>query len=192
MTLVRVAAPAVPPITLAEAKEQCRVDFSDDDALINRLIAAAVALVDGTGELGRAMVTQTWAEWLPPQSGRVRLRMGPVQSLVSVQYYDANDTLQTATLADFDVRPCGDFSTVGPVSGAAWPAATSRTDALKITYVAGFGDGETDVPEGIRHALLMTVAHWYERREALSEVDLKEVPRAVGRLIGNERVGWYG
>jgi uncharacterized phiE125 gp8 family phage protein len=51
--LERIAAPATTPITLAEAKAQMRVETSDDDALITRLIAAAVAFTDGQGALGK-------------------------------------------------------------------------------------------------------------------------------------------
>lgn len=44
---VRTAAPAELPITLAEAKAHCRVDYTDDDAFITSLIGAAVSHLDG-------------------------------------------------------------------------------------------------------------------------------------------------
>jgi uncharacterized phiE125 gp8 family phage protein len=65
-SLVRVTAPAALPISVAEAKAQMRVEGSDDDTIIERLVNAAVAFVDVQGVLGRAMITQTWGEWLAP------------------------------------------------------------------------------------------------------------------------------
>lgn len=192
MTTVRVTAPASEPITLAEAKAHLRVDASDEDTLISSLISAAVSHLDATGSLGRAMITQTWAEWVSASPGYVRLPIGPFQSLTSVEYYDSDNAIQTATLSDFETWLDGDFVRVKPKEGSLWPTAFSRPDAIKITYVAGFGDDATDVPQGIRQAILLLVGHWYENRMAVSEARLTEVPIAVEALIGNERVGWYG
>lgn len=188
----RTVAPAVEPITLVEAKAQCRVDADDEDALIGALISAAVDLVDGEGTLGRAMITQTWAQWVPESPGIVRLLMGPFQSLFSVEYFDSDGVLQTAVLGDFEARRAGDFYEVRPKEGKTWPTAQNRADAIKITYVAGFGDAASDVPQGIRHALLLMVAHFYANREASTDLDLRDLPMAVDALLNRHRVGWYG
>ena len=190
--LLLAAAPAVDPVSVTEAKAHCRVDVTDDDTLIGGLIAAAVAHIDARGVLGRAMVTQDWAQWECQAPGNVRLHMGPFQSLVSVEYYDTDGALQTATLTDFETRLSGDFVVCQPKSGFTWPAAQTRDDAIKITYRAGFGDAGSDVPQSLRQAVLMLVAHWYENREAVAETKFEEVPLAVAALIGAERVGWYG
>lgn len=192
MTSVRISAPTVAPVSLDDAKAHVRVDSSFEDGYISGLIEAAVAHFDGTGVLGRAIITQTWAEWVGNSPGSVRLPVGPFQSLTSIEYYDTDNALQTADVADFEVRLDGDFVRVLPKDGASWPGAYSRRDAIKITYVAGYGDAATDVPASIRHAILLTVGHWYQNREAVSEVAMKEVPLAVQSLIGVERVGWYG
>jgi len=192
VTTLRTIAPSVTPVTLAEAKAHLRVDFTDDDALIDSLIEAATSHLDGQGSLGRAMITQSWAQWVSQSPGWVRLDVGPFQSLTSVEYYDADNTLQTATVTDFEIRLDGDFVLIKPKQDFEWPGAYIRRDAIKITYVAGYGDAGSDVPRGIRQAILLMVGHWYEHREAVSELSLKEVPLAVDALIGNERVGWYG
>jgi len=192
VTTMRATAPATAPISLSEAKLHLRVDGSHEDSLITGLIEAATAHFDGQGVLGRAMVTQSWVQWVDQNPGWVRLTVGPFQSLTSVEYYDADNALQTATLTDFEVRLDGDFVIVKPKKDHVWPPAYIRQDAIKITYVAGFGDAATDVPQSIRQAILLTVGHWYEHRIAVDKGAYKELPLAVDALIGAERVGWYG
>lgn len=192
MTTKRITGPVVTPVSLEEAKLHLRVDNTAEDTLITGLIAAAVAHLDGDGVLGRAMITQTWATWVGNAPGCVRLPVSPFQELTSIKYYDSDNALQTATLSDFETNLDGDFVTVHPKSGFAWPGAYSRRDAIEITYTAGYGDDGADVPQSIRQAILLLVGHWYENRTAVSEASLKEVPKAVDALIGIERVGWYG
>lgn len=192
MTLIRVAPPAILPITLDDAKGQARIFFDDDDGVISRLIAAAVAQIDGTGTLGRAMITQDWAQWVSQSPGWVRLEMGPFQELLSVQFYDKFGELQTATLADFETRLQGDYVICKPKEDREWPTADTRQDAIKITYRVGYGDTAADVPQNLRHALLLLVDHWYQHRGASSESRLMPIPFGVDALIATERVSWYG
>lgn len=188
----RVSPPAAFPVSLAEAKEQLRVDTSADDDFIQRLVEAATEQLDGDGELGRAMISQSWAEWSGPSPDAVKLTMGPFQSLTSVEYYDTDGTLQTATLSDFETRKDGDFVTCRPKTGFSWPATQDRDDAIKITYVAGFGATSADVPQPLRHAVLMLVTHFEQNRSAIADRAMFEMPMAVDRLIGRYRVDWYG
>lgn len=190
--LVRVTAPAAAPITLAEAKAQMRVESSDDDTLIQRLIDAAIAYVDVKGALGAAMITQTWAEWLAPNPGTVRLALGPVQSVSAIRYYDTAGSLQNAVVGDFNVFGTPTFTTVAPKAGYNWPTTQTRDDAIKIEYVIGYGATSASVPETVRHALMMLVAHWYEARETAAEKQLASVPYGFDELIGIERGRWYG
>lgn len=191
-SLVRVTAPSASPISLAEAKAQMRVEGSDDDTIIQRLIDAAVAFVDVQGVLGFAMITQTWGEWVGQSPGTVMLSLGPVQSVSAIKYYDTDGTLQTATLSDFNVFGTPNRITISPKSGKAWPTTQMRDDAIKIEYVIGYGDAASDVPQTIRHAILMLVAHWYENRETSSEKQMQDLPYGFMEMIGIERNAWYG
>lgn len=189
--LYRSAAPVEAPITLAEAKMHLRVDGSDEDDYITALIAAAVSLLDGQGDLGRAMVTQTWQQWVGPSPASVRLLMGPFIALTAVDYYDTDSVLQSATLTDFEARLDGDFVRIHAKTGFSWPSTTSRNDAIRLTFTAGYGAASA-VPDGLKHAIKLIVGHWYANREAASEVTLKDIPIAVDAIVGNERVRWYG
>lgn len=191
-SLVRVTAPSASPISLAEAKAQMRVEGNDDDIVIQRLIDSAVAFVDAQGVLGFAMITQTWGQWLSPNPGTVQLSLGPVQSVSAVKYYDVDGVLQTATLSDFNVFGTPNRITVSPKSGKAWPVTQTRDDAIKIEYVIGYGATSASVPQTVRHALMMLVAHWYENRETSSEKQMLDMPYGFSEMIGIERNQWYG
>jgi uncharacterized phiE125 gp8 family phage protein len=191
-SLVRVTAPSASPISLAEAKAQMRVEGTDEDTVIQRLIDAAVAFVDVQGALGFAMMTQTWGQWIGPNPSTVSLLLGPVQSVSAIKYYDTNGTLQTATLADFNVFGTPNRITITPKTGKAWPITQTRDDAIKIEYVVGYGDTSSSVPQTVRHALMMLVAHWYENRETSAEKSMTEVPYGFHEMIGIERNQWYG
>ena len=190
--LARVSAPAAMPVTLAEAKTQTRVTGSDDDGYLTALIARAVAYVDAQGVLGRAMISQTWSQACQYPSGRVRLRMGTVQSIAAVKFYDDANVLQTATLADYRLVAGDDFAYVEPVIGSAWPTAFDRVDAVRIEFVAGYGDEAEDVPADLRHALLLLVGHWYENRENSGEIAMHDIAMGFEMLTGNHRASWYG
>ena len=191
--LSRVTSPAASPITLAEAKAQMRVEHDDDDAIIQRLIDAAVAFVDVQNVLGKAMITQTWAQWMGPTQSTVRLMLGPVQSVTAIKYYDIDGALQTATLTDFNIFGTPTKTTVSPKNGFSWPVAQQREDAIKIEYVIGYGDAASDVPQTIRQALMMLVAQWYENREnELIGTISKTIPFGFSDLIGIERGQFYG
>jgi uncharacterized phiE125 gp8 family phage protein len=191
MIIRRVTAPATLPITLDEVKAQLRITHDAEDTFLNGLIAAAVDYVDGQGLLGRAMITQTWAQYVSQSPGWVRLEMGPFIALVSVEYYDDAGVLQTATVGDFEAWLQDDFVICKPKENREWPTADTRQDAIKITYTAGFGTA-ADVPASLKHALLLLVSHWYQNREASIEAALKEIPLGFDMLLNAHRVSWYG
>jgi len=58
-----------------------------------------------------------------------------------------------------------------------------------ITWWGGYGEDGRSVPTQIRHAMLMLVAHWYDRREAGSVS--REVEFGVHSLLDSCRWGTY-
>ena len=68
-----ITAPAAEPVTVTDAKKQIRIEHSDEDALIARLINVAIGFVDVRGALSKAMITQTWGEQLVPPFTRLPL-----------------------------------------------------------------------------------------------------------------------
>jgi len=54
--------------------------------------------------------------------------------------------------------------------------------------VAGYGAAASDVPQPLRQAVLLLVAHWFERREPVELGSaLETVPMTVGGLLAPYR-----
>jgi len=192
-SLQLVTAPAVKPVTLSEVKDQLRVEGPDDDVILTRLINVAVAYTDAKGALGQAMITQTWAQWIGPNPTQsIRLLLGPIQSVTAVKYYDVDGALQTDTLSNYQVFGTGSATTIEPKSGQNWPVTQDRPDAIKIEYVVGYGDATTDVPDTIRHAMMLMVGHWYDNREQTGFDELSNIPFGYESLLNMHRETWYG
>lgn len=178
-------------VTVTEVKRHCRIDGVDDDQYVLSLVTAAQAALDGPSSMtGRALLTQTWKLTQGRLSGtqRLVLPLPPFQSVTSLKYYDADNTQQTADIADFVVFADDDAGYIEPRT--AWPAMYDRPDAIELVFVAGYGD-RTQVPQTIVQACLLLVGHWYEHRESVSVgVTASEVPFTVETLINMERIGW--
>lgn len=181
---VRTVAPSVEVVTVAELKEQTRVDFSADDAVLQAILNSAISHVDGySGVVGRALVSQTWAVSADDFCDVMRLPLGDVIAVTSVQYYDTNGASQTASASLYGVYT----DALGPFielkANQSWPSVDGRRDAVTITWTCGYGAAASNVPAAIRHAIMLLAAHWYENREASTEGSFEELPLGVKSLL---------
>ena len=139
MALKLVTAPTTYPVTLAEAKLHCRVDGTDDDALITALITSATEMCEQ--QTGRALMTQTWLLTLDEFPTEIELTRVPVQSISSVTYTDTAGATQTlSTGSNWRLLDLGDFSMarIVPVYGYTWPATRAQNNVVSVQYVAGY------------------------------------------------------
>lgn len=160
------AGPAEEPVTLAEAKAWLKVDGADEDALIATLITAARLHLESV--TGRALLTQSWRLVLDawPAGGEVRLPVAPLSELTAIRAFDEDGDEHAIGLAQFLVGPGGaPARLVLPATVAGMPVLRQRF-GIEIDYVAGFGDA-ADVPQELKQALLVLVAHWFEHRDAV-------------------------
>jgi uncharacterized phiE125 gp8 family phage protein len=168
MTYRLITPPTFEPVTLTEAKAQCRIDIDDDDALIVGLIQAAREYCEAIDWC--AYCTQTIELWLEdwPLDDEIELPRPPLQSVTSVEYYDVNDvkyTLPTTVYAADTVSVPG---VVHLRYLQNWPLVVLRDyNAICVTYVAGW-DETAYMPIVIKQAMLLLVGHWYENREAVT------------------------
>jgi len=183
---VRTIAPAVTPVTLAEAKAHLRVDHTDEDDLITALVGSATGQLDGwSGILGRCLITQTWRQDMPSFCS-VRLPFPNVQS-VTVAYTDTDGSAQTLAASSYHLVNDAIGGAVVLADGASWPDTDPTPDAVRITLVAGYGLA-ADVPAPIKAAILLHIGHLYANREAVDVgQSVAAMPMAYDFLIAPYR-----
>jgi uncharacterized phiE125 gp8 family phage protein len=189
LVLKRTGAPAVEPISTDEAKSQIRVDIADDNTLIDTEIAAAREFLEQA--MRRAFITQTWrlslSAW--PAGNEIEIPRPPLQEVSSIVYTDSDGNPTTWSTEAYIVDTDSEPGRVVLAYGESWPSVTlSPANPIQITFVAGYGDAADDVPEFIKQAITLLLAHWYENREAISEGLLREIPLGVESLIWLDRV----
>lgn len=185
---VRTVAPAADVVSLAEAKAHLRVEHTAEDTLITAMVAAATQHLDGwSGVLGRCLVTQTWRQAYSgfPAGSTLRLPLPDVQS-VTLSYTDPAGAPQTVSAADYHLvnDVCG--GAVVLASGASWPSAADRPDAVSATFVAGYGNAAA-VPAPIKAAILLHVGTLYENRKSVTDDAMAVLPLAYDALIAPYR-----
>ncbi len=150
--------PTVEPVTLLEAKQQCRVDHTDDDSYIEGLIAnARSACEDYTLT---SFLTQSWDLVLDEAGYYIDLPRPPLQSVTGVYVTDDDGVESTVDPASYRVD---NVSTPGRIllkPGYSWPLYTARM-GFRIRYTAGYTTANL-VPRPIKKAILMLVAYLYD------------------------------
>lgn len=177
LRLERVTAPQITPVTLAEAKQQLRLepDQSDDDALITGLIATAVEQAERW--TGRALIRQVWRMFLDawpgeapgnawegiregpssliaPSPAEVWLAKLPLISVAHVKTYDDSDVASSWAPSNYVVDTASEPGRIVPRKGASWPTPGRAANGIEIEFTAGYGANAHDVPEGIRQGIL--------------------------------------
>ena len=181
--------PTIEPLTLAEAKAQCRIDIDDDDTLIAGMIQAAREYCEAID--WRSYLTQTIELWLEawPGDDEIELPLPPLQSVTSVEYYDTDDVKYTLTASDYYVDTISEPGRVVLKNLKTWPTTSLRDyNAICVTYKAGWTT-QAAVPQAIKQAMLLLIGHWYENREAttLGAVS-RPIDFAVKALLGLKRM----
>lgn len=174
MALELVTAPAVEPVTLAEAKSHLRLDpdGTDENALIADLIRAARENVENFTH--RAIIAQTWDLKLDGfPGGPICLPFPPLLSVTSITYLDGAGVSQTWASSNYIVdKPSGPFAQAGriyPAYGVVYPTTRGQVNAVAVRFVAGYhADAETSrnvCPAALKQGIKFLVANWYLNAE---------------------------
>jgi len=182
----------VEPIGLNEAKTHLRIEQSqnEENELILGLIAASRQMVESY--LGRQLVSATWELSLQSFKEEIELPHPPVQSITSITYIDQLGVTQTVDPTVYEL----DSNVLPPVVRLAWnqwwPCPRSQSNAVRVKYVAGYGDSGNDVPFGIRAAMLLQIGYLYENRESVNIGNItSELPLAFKSLLNPFRVAAF-
>lgn len=196
MAYKRVTPPSDVVVTVEEAKARLRIDFDDDDDLIDAFIRAATDYLEGPrGYLGRALLDQTWDLYLdafpgcqPPWGGWDRRRrpsggndrtnsaaevieigLPPLIEVLGVFYLDNDGAEHEMDTAAYMVDAASEPGRIAPVSS--WPTTGNRLNSVRVRFRAGYLD-QTDspavdaVPDDIKTGLLLLVGDMNKHRDS--------------------------
>lgn len=189
MKPIQTKAPVDLPVDIAEFKQHLYVDYDDYDSLIMSYLTAATQHLDGyTGILGRCIMDQ---EWDLPLGGLTHCIPLPFTSVKSARvfYFDKDNNEQEMDSGDFEVVTGSTGSEV-MIPGPLPELSTTKIAKARISMLCGYGR-QGDVPYPLKVAIMQLAAHWWEHREGASEVEIKEVPMAVDRLIAPYRMVFF-
>jgi uncharacterized phiE125 gp8 family phage protein len=187
MPSVLLTAPAGEPLSLADIKAFLRIEHGDDDGVIDALIAGARIHVEARTR--RALMTQTWrlSRDVWPASGVLPLLPAPVRELVAVRVFTAAGA-QSVDTATFDIDTVSAPALLTWTRGAL-PQPGRPFGGIEIDVAAGYGHDPDDVPQPLRHAIRLLVAHWYEHRALIAASgEVASVPASVAGLLAPYRV----
>jgi uncharacterized phiE125 gp8 family phage protein len=186
MASIMLTGPAAEPLTLAEAKDFLRVTQDDDDSVITALIASARVLVEA--QTRRALITQQWRivrdAW--PTNGRVWIAPSPLIAITAARVYESDGTTVTIDPENFAFNAA---AAPAHVSFAPWavPQPGRLTGGIEIDITVGYGGDASAVPEPLRQAMRLLIAHWYENRAVVASTT-SVLPASVSALLAPFRV----
>jgi uncharacterized phiE125 gp8 family phage protein len=168
MRPILTGAPAIEPVSLADAKSWLREDASEEDDLIQALIVSARMTLEA--HTRRFFVTQSWRlifdEWrLSTRIGAgatLAIPFAPFQSVAAIRVFDANDVAQLLAPTTYRAPAAPESGRI--VFNTAPPAPGRGADGIEIDFAVGYGARAEDTPEPLRRAMLMLVAHWRQNR----------------------------
>ena len=184
MPMQLITPPAAEPVSLAEAKLHLRVDFDDDDALIQALISAARQAAEML--IQRQLVTARWRMVLDSFPGpslmgvpagqtftlpghAILIPKSPLQSMVEIRYLDMAGVSQVMPSAHYTVDKACEPARITPVFGQIWPVALPQIGAVSVTFDAGYGSA-ADVPEGLKSWIKLRLGSLYAHREEVASM----------------------
>lgn len=177
MAPVTFEAPAVEPVSLAEAKEYLRVDTDETefDSEIGSFIAASRAEIEAI--TSTRLITQTVDLSAAHFASLAVLPIGPVQSITSIKYVDTTGFEDTLFSDDYELIGSGLTARIDPAFSANWPVAAIRVDAVRVRMVVGYGDAGSDLPRDLHFALLRAIRAKFD-----------DDPIDIAKLLVNHRV----
>jgi uncharacterized phiE125 gp8 family phage protein len=182
MSSFLIEGPKAEPVTVEELRDWLRLDGSDQDTILARLITAGRMALEHA--IQRRIMAERWRVTLNawPKACIVPLPISPVQSIVAVRVYDSSGQPQVLTSDLYRLSRCGLIPRLKLEGDVPKPGI--RESGIEIDVVAGYGATPDDVPGPLRMALRLLVTRWHENR---GDADPGPLPADVMALVAPYR-----
>lgn len=185
-------------LTLAEAKNHLRIPtgITEEDDYLQALIDTATDVADKYCNI--SIMQQTYVQYADKWDDTIQLFHSPIEGsgaadMVEVEYIgEGNTTYSTWAITQyiFDKYTCPLRLMAAP--NVVYPDIENRLNAIKIEYKVGYGTA-SDVPKGIKQALLIMVGQWYEnRQEAIVGRSVGTIPMTATYILDKYRIRTFG
>ena len=158
MTRAIIVPPMPSPEALGELKQWLALTGSREDAMLERLIGAALELCEGfTGQLP---LEATCEEVLGVSPGWRPLATRPIQAILSVEGIPAEGARGPLAAAAYAIELDSDGGARVRVTN---PGAAGR---IAVRFVAGLAPNWNGLPDSLRHGVIRLAAHQHRARES--------------------------
>lgn len=157
-------------LTLADAKAHCRADdFTEDDAMIESYIEAAVDYVQSVCQtiLLRTPFAATGSAF------DLCFRGYPSPSIISASYVDSLGVTVSLNASEYEIS-----------NGRFVLLVSADVASATVNFTAGIAAG--NIPAKLVQAIRMMVAHWYRNHEAVGSAQAA-VPLGVRDTVALHR-----
>jgi len=184
ITYVETTSPAI-AYDLDEFKSFAMIPDSDFDAQKLPLhLKQATAEIE---EISYHLTTTRTIEALLdnfPVSGVIELERFPLVSVASVTYYDEDGSEQTLNASKYHVDTDSTPGRVVLKFSEVWPKIeTGRPNAVKITFEAGYGATESDVPDRVKHAIYCLARDRFQRLPMIDQDTREQIDSIRWRFV---------
>lgn len=197
-----ITGPATLAVSLSDMKDYLRVDDTSDDDLITAFLNASIESIKE--EIKRSLITETLEftlDWFQfdesyyqcemhmggaytgysrpfrndGYSSYIDIPYSPIQSITTLNTFDRANTESTLSSSVYELDERGGRIYLN--DNQVWPADLRDREAVKIRYVAGYGDNPSDIPAPITQSIKMHVGNMYDCRDAC------EIPKACMAML---------
>ncbi len=189
MMLTEITPAAVNPVPLRELAAHLRLatGFADDgseDGLLELYLRNATSVVEG--RTAKALIARSFslkvACW--NRNGHLRMPVGPVTSIDAIELVRPGSTIALTT-DEWALEP-GTSRQLLTGPGRTALRALPHGALAELTFTAGFGSSWNEVPDDLRHAVLLVATHFFENRTGDIAVD-GGLPFSVGPILERYR-----
>lgn len=178
-------------VSVSEAKAHLRVYHSEDDSYLGSLVLSATQVIEH--ETKHALITRQFVLGMDQfPEDEIVLPRSPLGAVSSITYTDTAGALQTLSSSVYLVYQVNAVPRIKRKASQTWPnISTEGGLPISVTFTAGYGAISANIPQSLRHAVLLQAAHMYENRTAVAPAQMYEIPRTVERLIVQYHSGDY-
>ncbi len=175
MPLIQIVAPTAEPVTVQEVRDAAKIDDASFDASIAIIIPALRSQAEA--RTGRRMITQTVELVLDAfPAVDIDLQLPNVQSITSLKYLDTAGVEQTLASNLYSLDSSSTPNWLMPAYGTTWPATLDASNAVRVRFVAGYGDAAANVPQDIRLWIIAHAVQALRSPEGITIGDLRAFP----------------